>query len=87
MEKRKRKPALKRLKKNRPQKNIAKIQLFDLICRHPEILPVLDRHGISFCAGCFLTLEKTPEEAAAYHGAPNAQEFLHDLFRAMSKKA
>ncbi len=87
MEKRKRKPALKRSKRNRAQKNISKIRLFDLIGRHPEILRVLDRHGISFCAGCFLTLEKTPEQAAAYHGAPNAQKFIDDLSRAISKKA
>ena len=87
MEKRKRKPALKRTKRNRAQKNISKIRLFDLIRLHPEVLPILDHYGISFCAGCFLTLEKTPEQAAAYHGAPNAQKFIDDLSRAISKKA
>ncbi len=83
----KRKPALRAPKQNRPgATGIARTNLFDLISRHPEVLPVLDQHGISFCAGCFLTLGKTPENAAAYHGAPDAQKFLADLSRAILKK-
>ncbi len=62
-------------------------KLYDLIRQYPEILPILDRYGISFCAGCFLTLDKTPKEAAAYHGAPDAQKFLRDLSRAILKRS
>ena len=62
-------------------------KLYDLIRQYPEILPILDRYGISFCAGCFLTLDKTPKEAAAYHGAMDAQKFLRDLSRAILKRS
>ncbi len=75
MEKRKRKAKLKNQK------------LHELIRQYPEILPILDRYGISFCAGCYLTLTKTPKEAAAFHAAPDAQKFLKDLSRAVLKKS
>ena len=54
MEKRKRKAKLENRK------------LYHLIRQYPQILPILDRYGISFCAGCYLTLTKTPKEAAAF---------------------
>jgi iron-sulfur cluster repair protein YtfE (RIC family) len=67
MEKRKRKAKLESQK------------LYHLIRQYPQILPILDRYGISFCAGCYLTLTKTPKEAAAFHGVPDIEEFLEDL--------
>jgi iron-sulfur cluster repair protein YtfE (RIC family) len=74
MEKRKRKAKLENRK------------LYHLIRQYPQILPILDRYGISFCAGCYLTLTKTPKEAAAFHAAPDAEKFLRDLSRVILKK-
>lgn len=57
-----------------PTESLAK-----LIEKHPKILPILDRYGISFCAGCFLTLTKTPQQAAAFHAVPDIKKFLEEL--------
>lgn len=54
-------------------------RLIDWIAEYPQILPILDRHGVSFCAGCYLTLNKTPEEAAAYHAVLDVSGFLGEL--------
>ncbi len=39
--------------------------LGDLIRKNPKLLAVLDKHGVSFCAGCYLTLFSPPERVAA----------------------
>ncbi|MBI5631675.1 MAG: hypothetical protein HY921_12425 [Elusimicrobia bacterium] len=54
-----------------------------LIKEHPEVLAVLDRHGVSFCAGCFLTLFSSVERAAAYHAVSDRAAFLKDLEKAL----
>jgi iron-sulfur cluster repair protein YtfE (RIC family) len=56
--------------------------LGELIVNHPKVLEVLDRHGVTFCAGCFITLFSRPEKAAAYHAVGNRKKFLADLRRA-----
>lgn len=43
------------------------------------VLEVLDKHGVTFCAGCFITLFSAPEKAAAYHAVPDVKAFLRDL--------
>ena len=58
-----------------------------LIKENPKLLRFLSRHGIHFCAGCFLTLFSTPERAAAYHGVPHPKKFAADLARFLSGRA
>ena len=58
-------------------------RLGDLIARNPEVLHLLDEYGITFCAGCFLTLMSSPERAAVYHAVPKPKKFLKDLEKAL----
>ncbi|MHB2025626.1 MAG: hypothetical protein ACYCPQ_03160 [Elusimicrobiota bacterium] len=57
--------------------------LGELLRRHPKILSVLDKHGITFCPGCFLTLLSPIKDAPGFHALPNAGKFLADLRRAL----
>lgn len=58
-------------------------RLGDLISRSPEVLHLLDEYGITFCAGCYLTLMSSPERAAVYHAVPKPRKFLKDLQKAL----
>jgi hypothetical protein len=58
-----------------------------LIEGNRDVLAVLDKHGISFCAGCYLTLFAAPEKAAVYHAVPDVDAFLKDLAGALKKRA
>ncbi len=51
-----------------------------------EVLAVLDKHGVTFCAGCYLTLFATPRKAALYHAVPDVGAFLEDLERAVKRR-
>jgi hypothetical protein len=57
--------------------------LGELIGANRKVLAVLDKHGITFCAGCYLTLFAAPEKAAVYHAVPNIEKFMADLRRAL----
>ena len=59
--------------------------LGELIGANKRVLAVLDKHGITFCAGCYLTLMSPPERAAVYHAVPDVERFLSDLRRALRK--
>lgn len=59
-------------------------RLADLIGRHPALLEVLDRHGVSFCSGCYLTMTSPLEKVAAYHAVPDKKKFLADVRKALS---
>lgn len=59
--------------------------LGELISADRRVLDVLDRHGVSFCAGCFLTLTSPLEKVAAYHAVPDKVRFLSDLARALKR--
>lgn len=54
-----------------------------LIKRNKKVLKILDRHGVTFCAGCYLTLFSPPKKAAAYHAVGDLKAFLADLRRAL----
>jgi len=79
MEKQKR--PIKRSSRRGSSRTALTQSLAKLIEKHPEILPILDRYGVSFCAGCYLTLSKTPKQAAAYHAVPNPIQFVEELRR------
>lgn len=51
------------------------------------VLEVLDRHGVHFCAGCYLTFSSPLEKAASYHAVPNTKKFLKELRRALGRKS
>lgn len=57
-----------------------------LIEGHRGVLEVLDKHGVTFCAGCFITLFSSPEKAAAYHAVPDVKAFLRDLHAAAGRR-
>jgi hypothetical protein len=57
--------------------------LGELIGRNSRVLKVLDKHGITFCPGCYLTLFSPPAKAAVYHAVPNVEKFLADLRKAL----
>ena len=60
--------------------------LGELIAHDARVLKILDKHGITFCAGCYLTLFASPERAAVYHAVPHPKKFLKDLERLLKKK-
>jgi hypothetical protein len=62
---------------------LARAKLGDLIAKNRKVLAVLDKHGVTFCAGCFLTLFSPVERAAAYHAVPDRKKFLQDLEKAL----
>ncbi|MBI4057331.1 MAG: hypothetical protein HY399_07275 [Elusimicrobia bacterium] len=65
----------------RKNKNTLAPNLLVFLQGHPEALEILDKHGINFCAGCYLTLSSPIDRAAAYHAVPNIPGFLKDLKR------
>lgn len=68
-------------KRRRPRKKAAR--LADLIGKHPALLEVLDRHGVNFCAGCYLTLTSPLDRVVAYHAVPDLKKFLADVKKAV----
>ena len=72
-------------KKTRGKRSLARKTLISVMKANPGALEVLDRHGVTFCAGCYLTLSSSLERAAAYHAVPSLARFLKDLERAMTK--
>lgn len=74
-------------KGNRPgrlgRSRLAGRSLGELLARHPGLLKVLDRHGVTFCPGCFLTLHSPLDKAAAYHAVRDLRLFLKDVERAL----
>ncbi|MBI4370137.1 MAG: hypothetical protein HY547_07905 [Elusimicrobia bacterium] len=77
------------MKKPRPEKRAVPIRgtLAGLLKTNPFLIKILDRHGVHFCAGCFITLTAPLEKAAAYHAVPNIPKFLNDLKKAAGNKA
>lgn len=61
-------------------------RLVDLVGRGHKVLAVLDKHGVTFCAGCYLTLSSPLERVAAYHAVPDHEAFLRDLRRALRRR-
>lgn len=61
--------------------------LATLIRKHPRLIGLLHKHGIHFCAGCYLTLSSPPERAAAYHGVPDVKKFLKEVEAVVGKRS
>jgi hypothetical protein len=54
--------------------------LLELLQRDPErVLRVLDRYGVYFDAGTYITLTAPLEKAAAYHAVPDTKKFIREL--------
>lgn len=68
-------------------KPLAKKRLPELVQKSPGVLEVLHDHGVSFCAGCYLTLTSPIERVAAYHAVPDLEKLLGDLEKALRKGA
>jgi iron-sulfur cluster repair protein YtfE (RIC family) len=73
----------RRLAKRAAKKPLDGAKLGELIARSPEVLHLLDEYGITFCAGCYLTLMSSPERAAVYHAVPKPKRFLKALQKAL----
>ncbi|MCL6596667.1 MAG: hypothetical protein K6V73_10725 [Firmicutes bacterium] len=59
----------------------------EILRRYPQTLEVFDRHGVTFCAGCFLTLFDPLEAVAGYHAVADVPGLLRDLERAAARPA
>jgi len=70
-------------RKPRPLKALESQRVGDLIARNAKVLKLLDEYGITFCAGCYLTLMSSPERAAVYHAVPDPKKFLRALEKAL----
>lgn len=71
--------ALPRVRRKKAEKNLGSKLLGSLIGVNPKLLKVLDRHGVSLCAGCYLTLFSPLKKSAAYHAVPDVKKFLRDV--------
>ena len=69
----------------RARRRLSQPALGELIAGDPRVLKLLDENGITFCAGCYLTLFSSPERAAVYHAVPNPRRFVAEL-EALLKK-
>jgi hypothetical protein len=64
-----------------------KLTLYEILKENEHaVLPVLEKHGVYFDAGTFITLSSSPEKAAAYHAVPDLKAFLRDLEKALKKR-
>lgn len=72
--------------KRPPTDGLGRRRLGALIERHPRLLKILDRHGVTFCSGCYLTLHAPLSKAAAYHAVGNLERFYRDVRRALKKR-
>lgn len=59
----------------------------EVLRRYPAALEVFDRHGVVFCAGCFLTLFDPLEDVAGYHAVHDVAALLDDLNRVAARPA
>ena len=60
--------------------------LLDLLQRRQaKVLEVLDKHGVYFDSGTFLTMTASLEKVAAYHAVPDLPRFLKDLKKAAGR--
>lgn len=54
--------------------------LLDLLKKdQARVLSALQRHGVYFDAGTYITLIATLDKVAAYHAVPNKKKFFADL--------
>jgi hypothetical protein len=49
------------------------------------VLEVLEKHGVYFDAGTYITLSAPLEKVAAYHAVPDAKAFIRDLEKALKR--
>lgn len=85
MGKRTQKRPLKRAPRKPAWRGLARKTLIPLIRANPErMLELLDEHGVTFCAGCYLTFSGPLERVAAYHAVPHPERFLADVAKAVA---
>lgn len=70
-------------RKPSPRQELSGRTLGELIAGNSKVLHLLDEAGITFCAGCYLTLMSSPERAAVYHAVPDTRKFLRALALAL----
>jgi iron-sulfur cluster repair protein YtfE (RIC family) len=71
-------------RKPRPLQELRRRTVGELIAENSKVLHLLDEHGITFCAGCYLTLMAAPERAAVYHAVPDVKKFLRQLEKVLA---
>ena len=49
------------------------------------VLEVLEKHGVFFDAGTYITMSAPLDKVAAYHAVPDLKAFLADLEKAVQK--
>ncbi|TCP56050.1 hypothetical protein EV586_103710 [Tumebacillus sp. BK434] len=51
----------------------------EVVHRYPEAVEVFDKHELTFCAGCYVTLFSELEKAAGYAAVQDLEEMICDL--------
>lgn len=60
--------------------------LYDLLKQDEhKVLEVLEKHGVYFDAGTYITMSASLEKVAAYHAVPDVKAFLKDLAKVTKK--
>ncbi|HVC09539.1 MAG TPA: hypothetical protein VNH15_06335 [Elusimicrobiota bacterium] len=62
-----------------PGRDLEKETLAALLRSHPEVLHVMEKHGVTFCAACYLTLFSPIGKVSGFHAVPDKKKFLADL--------
>jgi len=66
-------------------RDLEKETLAALLRRHPKVLQVMEKHGVTFCAACYLTLFSPIGKVPGFHAVPDKKKFLADLRAAIKK--
>ena len=64
---------------------VERMTVAELIARYPSTLEVFDRHGVHFCAGCYLTLTEDLKKVAGFHAVPDLERLVEDLKKAAKR--
>jgi iron-sulfur cluster repair protein YtfE (RIC family) len=51
----------------------------EVMHRFPETIEVFEKHELSFCAGCYVTLFSEIEKAAGYAAIKDVDQLIDDL--------
>jgi iron-sulfur cluster repair protein YtfE (RIC family) len=51
----------------------------EVVLKYPEAVEVFERHELTFCAGCFVTLFSEIEKAAGYAAVKDLDAMIADL--------
>ncbi|ASS76695.1 hypothetical protein CIG75_18110 [Tumebacillus algifaecis] len=57
----------------------------EVVQAYPEAIEVFDKHELTFCAGCYITLFSELEKAAGYAAVQDVDRMISDLQRLVER--